>query len=85
MIPVNLENIARVTGGKVIQGRPQTIFTAVSTDSRTLKKGQLFIALSGETYDAHSFLEKAVSAGAKWFGRESPGRPAPEHSSGVGQ
>ena len=64
MIPVNLENIAEVTGGKVIQGHFKTVFNAVSTDSRTLKRGQLFIALRGETYDGHNFLEKAVGAGA---------------------
>lgn len=64
MIPVNLENIAGVTGGKVIQGHFKTVFNAVSTDSRTLKRGQLFIALRGETYDGHNFLEKAVGAGA---------------------
>ncbi|HAM56541.1 MAG TPA: UDP-N-acetylmuramoyl-tripeptide--D-alanyl-D-alanine ligase, partial [Candidatus Rokubacteria bacterium] len=36
----------------------------VSTDTRTVAEGQLFIALSGERFDAHDFLDQAVAAGA---------------------
>ncbi|WP_426112065.1 UDP-N-acetylmuramoyl-tripeptide--D-alanyl-D-alanine ligase [Massilia sp. PWRC2] len=39
---------ARLTG--------EALFDGVSTDSRTLGAGQLFVVLRGETYDAHSFL-----------------------------
>jgi UDP-N-acetylmuramoyl-tripeptide--D-alanyl-D-alanine ligase len=37
-------------------------FTNVSTDSRTVKKGELFIALSGEKFDGHAYVGKAVTA-----------------------
>jgi UDP-N-acetylmuramoyl-tripeptide--D-alanyl-D-alanine ligase len=46
-----------------VQGEDVT-FTAVSTDTRTLKSGDLFVALRGENFDAHDFLEQARSAGA---------------------
>jgi UDP-N-acetylmuramoyl-tripeptide--D-alanyl-D-alanine ligase len=39
-------------------------FHGVSTDSRTLKPGNLFIALTGENFDGHKFLEQAAHNGA---------------------
>lgn len=39
-------------------------FDGVSTDSRTLAPGQLFVALRGETFDAHSFLPTLAAEGA---------------------
>lgn len=39
-------------------------FDGVCTDSRTLKKGDLFIALRGERYDGHDFVAQAAVAGA---------------------
>src|SRR5690348_15380194 len=40
------------------------IFHGVSTDSRKLKQGNLFIALKGEHFDGHQFLEQAANHGA---------------------
>ena len=39
-------------------------FTGVSTDTRTVKQGNVFVALSGERFDAHQFVGVAVAAGA---------------------
>ncbi len=39
-------------------------FEDVCTDSRTLKKGDLFVALRGERYDGHDFVAQAAAAGA---------------------
>src|SRR5438045_9033587 len=36
----------------------------VSTDSRTIKPGELFVALRGENFDAHTFLERVGTGGA---------------------
>ncbi|HEX8850596.1 MAG TPA: UDP-N-acetylmuramoyl-tripeptide--D-alanyl-D-alanine ligase [Gemmatimonadaceae bacterium] len=41
-----------------------TTFTAVSTDTRTLAPGMLFVALRGENHDAHDHLADAVAKGA---------------------
>lgn len=38
--------------------------TSISTDSRAIKQGQLFLALAGETFDGHDFLDTAVANGA---------------------
>jgi UDP-N-acetylmuramoyl-tripeptide--D-alanyl-D-alanine ligase len=48
---------ARLVGGDVD-------FSGVSTDTRTLKRGNLFVALRGERYDGHGFLRAAAGAGA---------------------
>ena len=39
-------------------------FTAVSTDSRNIGRGELFVALRGERFDGHEFLNGAASRGA---------------------
>jgi UDP-N-acetylmuramoyl-tripeptide--D-alanyl-D-alanine ligase len=39
-------------------------FTSVSTDTRTIRPGALFVALRGERFDGHEFVEQALSAGA---------------------
>jgi UDP-N-acetylmuramoyl-tripeptide--D-alanyl-D-alanine ligase len=43
---------------------PDAEFYGVSTDTRTLKTGQLYIALRGEKFDGHDFINEAVKAGA---------------------
>ena len=39
-------------------------FDGVSTDSRTIRRGELFVALHGERYDGHRFLAEAAAVGA---------------------
>ena len=39
-------------------------FDAVSTDTRAIRRGDLFIALKGERFDAHAFVAQAAAAGA---------------------
>jgi UDP-N-acetylmuramoyl-tripeptide--D-alanyl-D-alanine ligase len=39
--------------------------TGVSTDSRQLQPGELFVALAGPNFDGHNFLAEAIGAGAK--------------------
>lgn len=39
-------------------------FSGFTTDSRAVQKGDLFIALKGETFDGHDFCAKALAAGA---------------------
>ena len=39
-------------------------FESVGTDSRALAPGQLFVALRGERFDGHDFVDTAAEAGA---------------------
>ena len=50
--------------GKLVYGRPEGTFSGVSADSRSIKPGELFIALTGENFDGHGFVEKAIEKGA---------------------
>lgn len=43
---------------------PDRCFDSVSTDTRTLRRGQLFFALQGERFDASTFVEEAARRGA---------------------
>lgn len=45
-------------------GDESIMFTAVSTDTRQLKGGELFVALRGDVHDAHAYLKQARDAGA---------------------
>jgi UDP-N-acetylmuramyl pentapeptide synthase len=38
--------------------------TGVSIDSRSLRPGELFVALRGERFDGHDYVEAALAAGA---------------------
>jgi|HigsolmetaAR204D_1030405.scaffolds.fasta_scaffold00004_30 UDP-N-acetylmuramoyl-tripeptide--D-alanyl-D-alanine ligase len=53
------------------------VFTGVSTDSRTLRAGNLFVPLAGETFDGHEFAKDAVRAGAAalLWRSDRPGAP----------
>ena len=57
-----LSQVADATQGRLIGNDVEV--TGVSTDTRTVADGQLFIALSGERFDAHDFLDQAITAGA---------------------
>ena len=59
---MHLSEAARALRGRV-QGADVT-FGGVSTDTRTLKRGHLFVALRGDRYDGHHFLAQALAAGA---------------------
>ena len=39
-------------------------FSGVSTDTRTIKPGDLYVALKGERFDGHEFVEQAIANGA---------------------
>ena len=62
MISVTLSKIAAVLHGE-LQGQDLTL-DAVTTDTRKITPGCLFVALKGERFDAHDFADKAKEAGA---------------------
>jgi UDP-N-acetylmuramoyl-tripeptide--D-alanyl-D-alanine ligase len=46
------------------RGGDDRLFSAISTDTRAIPAGGLFVALSGDRFDGHDFLPAAASAGA---------------------
>ncbi|NJD85530.1 UDP-N-acetylmuramoyl-tripeptide--D-alanyl-D-alanine ligase [Candidatus Erwinia dacicola] len=61
MIAFTLQQLAEITGG-TLYGADRSI-TEVTTDTRKVSAGCLFIALKGERFDAHDFVGNAISAG----------------------
>jgi len=61
---LSVREALEATGGTLIGGDARRQFLGISTDSRTVTPGNLFIALQGERFDGHNFLEAAASAGA---------------------
>jgi len=64
MIRRTLSEIAEMAGGRLLQGAGEAEVAGVFTDTRTEMTGGLFVPLVGERFDAHEFLEQAVSQGA---------------------
>src|SRR5438034_2036456 len=64
MNPLPLSQIAKFAGASLSSGDGSVMIDRLSTDSRTLKPGELFVALSGDNFDGHNFVESAVKTGA---------------------
>ena len=64
MIATRLLDLANWTRGALLSGVPSDLVTSLSTDSRTLAGGELFLALKGDQFNGHDFLKKAIEAGA---------------------
>lgn len=59
-----LARLAQFAGGEIVSGNRDLTINRVSTDSRTLRPGDLFVALRGENFDGHRFVTTAVERGA---------------------
>lgn len=65
MLPLTATEIAQATNGTIYNKvADDLLIDAVCTDSRNITDGCLFIALEGELFDAHQFIEQAAQAGA---------------------
>ena len=56
------KEIAEITGGRLIGGDVRV--SGVSTDTRTIENGMLFVAVKGESFDGNDFIEAASERGA---------------------
>lgn len=63
MRKMSLGQIAAVVGGS-LQGNANIVIHGVSTDTRTLRSGDLFCAIVGQRVDAHDLVGEALAAGA---------------------
>lgn len=60
--PLSLNEVAGALQGRVVGA--DVTFAAVSTDSRAIEPGQLFIALTGPRFDGHDYLADVAAKGA---------------------
>lgn len=64
MFKLTFGEIAAAVNAVNTEGDPGTVFCSVSTDTRKIVPGSIFIALKGERFDGHDFIDQAVSGGA---------------------
>ncbi len=64
-LSLSIPEVLEATGGKLRAGLREAVCTRVSTDSRQIEEGSLFIALQGERFDGHDFIRQAVARGAR--------------------
>ena len=63
MTPCTAREICAAVGGTLLQDSGAPV-TGVTTDSRAVQPGQLFIPLVGERFDGHAYISKALEGGA---------------------
>ena len=61
---LSLQHMLPWLAGAQLHGDPKVCIQRVHTDSRTLQRGDLFVALKGERFDAHAFLPQVAATGA---------------------
>ena len=65
MFKWNIEQLQAATDGDLVGPLADAVyFDSISTDTRTLKPGALYIAIKGQNFDGHDFVEQAVKQGA---------------------
>ncbi len=85
-IPLTAAWVAERMAGTLVTGAGGLEFAGVSIDTRTLARGELFIAIRGEHFDGTDFADAAIERGATgvvvprgrgdaWSGKDSAGRP----------
>lgn len=63
MKQLTMKQIEEGTGGRLIRGSEDTRVRGICTDSRKASEGDLFVALIGESHDAHGFLPQVMETG----------------------
>ncbi len=66
--PFSIQEIHSQFGGELLIGSDyakDTLVDSISTDTRAINAGDLFVALCGDNYDAHDYLQDAINGGAK--------------------
>jgi len=71
-----LPELLAATGGELAAAPTAIEFRGITSDSRALAPGELFVAIRGETHDGHQYVEQAAERGA--------GAVLVEHGAGVG-
>ena len=70
-LSISVSEVTSIVNGVILQDTPSQhrshhhlTITGVSTDSRTVQPGDLFIALEGDKFDGHAFVDTAFTRGA---------------------
>lgn len=83
MIPLRADELVKVVKGRLLRGQEKSLVKSINLNSKTLKRGDFFIPLKGERFDAHQFLEQALSRGTSGFLVEKPSGQMASHLKGL--
>jgi UDP-N-acetylmuramoyl-tripeptide--D-alanyl-D-alanine ligase len=83
MEPRTLQYIARACAGEQLTGSADALAQRVCTDSRAVKTGDVFFALSGDKFDGHDFLKEVTGKDAAAVVVNRQRLPAPSGDSAV--
>ena len=64
MKPLTVQEIREAAAGSLLSGAEDLLVTGVEMDSRIMKPGDCFFALSGERSDGNDYIKAAFSGGA---------------------
>lgn len=64
MNSLTVSDLLSATDGKLIYGSLESRIAGISTDTRSIKHGEIFFALHGKNYDGHNFIKQAIINGA---------------------
>ena len=64
MKPLTLQEVVAALAGTIDRPMPVGSVTRVSTDSRTMQAGDLFVAIRGRQFDGHDYVGQALTKGA---------------------
>ncbi|MDO4578086.1 MAG: UDP-N-acetylmuramoyl-tripeptide--D-alanyl-D-alanine ligase [Clostridium perfringens] len=65
MLELNLQEIVKATKGALLKEADVKEIKAVSTDTRKIEEGTMFIALKGENFNGNNYVLEAFNKGAK--------------------
>lgn len=64
----NREELIRATGAKILKDTTENNPDfSISTDTRTIKNGDIYLPLKGKTFDGEKFIQQALESGAKAY------------------
>ncbi|MCB9850398.1 MAG: UDP-N-acetylmuramoyl-tripeptide--D-alanyl-D-alanine ligase [Phycisphaerales bacterium] len=64
MIAMTLGDVAEAMAGRLVAAPANAVVAGVSTDTRSLRAGELFVAISGPRFDGHDYVAQAAERGA---------------------
>jgi UDP-N-acetylmuramyl pentapeptide synthase len=59
-VKFKIEDILKWTGGELLSGKRSSVMEGISIDSRTIRPGEIFLALPGKNYNGHDFIVPAL-------------------------
>lgn len=64
MEALKIKNVIKAVGGELLSGSDEILITSVSTNSKEIERGAIFVPIIGERVDAHKFISMALENGA---------------------